>query len=71
MDRLFEGAVKHQPGRSDKGFAGEVFLVAGLFSNQHDLRMLWAFAEHGLSGVFPQRAGSAMGRLFAQDFEAG
>ena len=66
---FFQCAVEHLPGRSDKRFAGEIFLVAGLLADQHHLRMLRAFAEHGLGRIFPERTGAAIGGLLAQGFE--
>jgi hypothetical protein len=49
----------------------EIFLVARLFADQHDWRVQWAFAEHGLGGVFPQVAGAAVGCFLAQGGKAG
>jgi hypothetical protein len=34
---FLQRAVEHLSGRSDERFAGEVFLVAGLFADQHHL----------------------------------
>ena len=68
---FYQGAVEHQPGRSHERFAGKVFLVAGLFADQHDLRSLRAFAEHRLRRAFPEVAGAAVAGFLAQGFEAG
>ena len=62
-------AVEHQPCRSHERFAGKVFLVAGLLADQHDLRGLRAFAEHGLGRVFVEGTGAAGGRFLAQRFD--
>jgi hypothetical protein len=51
-------------------FAGEIFLVAGLLADQQHLRVLRAFAEHGLGGIFPEMTGAAAAGFFAQGFEA-
>ena len=67
---FLQRAVEHLPCRSDERFAGEVFLVAGLLADQHQLGVLRAFAEYGLGCVFPERAGAAIGGLFAQGVEA-
>jgi hypothetical protein len=48
---LFEGAVEELAGGADEGFAGEVFLVAGLFADEHDGGGGGAFAEDDLGGV--------------------
>jgi len=69
--RFFQRAVEHLPHRSHERFAAKVFLVVGLFADQHRLRMLRAFVEHGLGRVLPKRVGAAIGGLFAQGFEAG
>jgi hypothetical protein len=58
------------PAGPTNGCTGKVFLVAELLADQHGLGMGRAFAEHGLGRVFPERAGAAIGRLFAQGFEA-
>ena len=43
-----------------KGFSREVLLVAGLLADEHQFSASRAFAEHGLRGVLPQRAGAAV-----------
>src|SRR3981081_1282686 len=67
---FFHAAVERQPCRSHEWLAGKVFLVAGLFADQHHLGMLRAFAEYGLCRVFPEMTGTAMRCLLAQDLEA-
>jgi len=47
-----------------------VFLVAGLFADQHDPGSLRAFAEHGLGRTLPERTGAAIGGLLAEGVEA-
>ena len=69
--KIYERTIKQLARRPHKGLTGEVFLVAGLFGDQHDPGLLRAFAEHGLGGVFPERAGAATGGVLAQGFEAG
>jgi len=64
--RFFEGAIQDLAGRSDKGFAAQVLLVARLFAEEHDRGAFLAFAENGLGGVFVERTSGAAGRGFAQ-----
>src|SRR5260370_4711097 len=63
---LFQGAVEHQPCRSHERFAGKVFLVAGLLADQHHLRILRAFAEHGLGCILPEMTGAAVAGIWAR-----
>jgi len=61
-----QGTVEDFAGRADERPPGEIFLVAGLLADQHDRRVRRTFAEHGLGGVAPQRAGPAVHRFLAQ-----
>ena len=67
---FFKRAIEYLAGGSDERFAGDIFFVAGLLADQHDLGMLRAFAEHGLRRIFPKMTGAAAAGFFAQDFEA-
>ena len=67
---LLQRAVEHQAGRTHERFAGKVFLVAGLLADQHHLRILRAFAEHGLRRRLPEMTGAALAGFFAQGLEA-
>ena len=63
-DALVEPCLAHRlaqelTGRADERLAREVFLIARLLADQHDRRVGGAGAEHGLSGVPPQRAAAA------------
>ena len=49
---FFEGLVEEFTGRADEGTAGDVLLIAGLFADDHDAGIGWAFAEDGLGGGF-------------------
>ena len=37
-----------------------------LFSNKHDLRSLWSFAQHDLGGILPERASATIGSFGAK-----
>lgn len=65
--RRGEAFVEDAPSRSDERTAGAVFLIAGLFADQHDERADRAFAEHGLGRVAVKRTALAMRRL-SRDF---
>jgi hypothetical protein len=67
---FLQRAVKYLSGRSHERFAGKVLLVAGLLADQHHLRVLRPFAEHGLRRVFPEVAGAAAAGFVAQGAEA-
>ena len=51
---------------ADKRFASQVFLRAGLFADQHCLRVGRSFAEYGMGGIAPQRAVPTSRCLVAQ-----
>ena len=63
---FFQRPVEHLSGGPYERLAGEVLLVAGLFSNEHDRCMGRSFAEHGLRRVLPQGAGAAVCGFRAQ-----
>src|SRR5258707_247610 len=67
---FFKRAIEYLSRRSHERFAGDIFLIAGLLADQHDLGMLRAFAEHGLRRIFPEMTGAAAAGFFAQGFEA-
>jgi len=50
---LGQSAVEHLSRWSYERFSGEVFLVAGLFADQHDSRVRRAFAKYGLGRILP------------------
>lgn len=54
-----EGAVEQLAGGADEGFAGDVFVIAGLLADDHDAGIGGAFAEDGAGGVLPKRADAA------------
>src|SRR5690349_16736503 len=58
---LLQRLVENLARRADERMALKVFLVARLLADQHDLRILRAFSEDGLSGVAPQVASLAAG----------
>jgi hypothetical protein len=74
-----EGFVEHSAGGSDEGFAGEVFLVAGLFADEDEVGVIAAFAvdtwrsigsltDSVTSSAIPaaiRRAASASGRSYS------
>ena len=62
---LFERAIHNLPCRSDERFAGYIFIIAGLFPDQHHRRTLRTFAKHGLGGVFIKVACGAFARSAA------
>src|SRR5262249_6291584 len=57
--RLRQRAVEDAPGRADERLAAEVFLVAGLLADEHDVRGPAALARHRLGCVFVERAARA------------
>lgn len=52
-------AIEEAAGGSDKWMALAVFLITGLFTNEHDGSRTLAFAEDSLSGMFVQIASVA------------
>jgi hypothetical protein len=57
--RLREGRVEKPPGGSHERTPEPVLHVSGLLAHERHRRVRIAFAEHGLDGVPPQRAGLA------------
>ena len=55
--------IQNFPRRSDKGFSDEVFLVSGLFADEHDGGFRVALSEHRLRRVLPKIACLAAARL--------
>src|SRR6266511_1860535 len=56
---FFQRRIQDAAGRADEGLAGEILLVAGLLSDQHQVRAHPAFAGHDLGGEFVERAARA------------
>jgi hypothetical protein len=46
---------------SDKGFAAQIFLIAGLFPEEHQAWSFRSFAEDGLGRLLIERTGLALG----------
>jgi hypothetical protein len=46
--RQLERAVEHASRGAHEGPAGEVFLISGLFANEHERCVAWPGAENGL-----------------------
>jgi len=63
-----ERFLQNSSRRPDKWFAGKVFVIAGLLTDEHHIGINIALAEHDLRRVFPQIASSAPFRL---DLEVG
>ena len=66
-----EGGVEELSRGSDEGTALEVFLISRLFADEHDFRVVLAFAEDGLRAALPEVAILAMFGGFGQLREAG
>src|SRR4051812_35918097 len=63
IDPGFDERFVQQPScRADEWFTREVFVVAGLLADEHDLRVARAFAEDRLRAGFPERTGLASAR---------
>src|SRR5260370_9012003 len=54
-----ERAIEHLTRGTYEGSAAQVFLIAGNFADQRDLRVLWTFAENRLRRVFVKLAAAA------------
>src|SRR5271165_1674235 len=63
--------IKLQSSGANEGLAGEVFLIAGLFTDQHDRCRNGPLAEDGLSRRFPKSARAAAARLRPRFLEGG
>ena len=57
--RFRQGPVEDLPGGPDERLAGKVFLVAGLFAHQHQVRMAAPFAGDRLSCILVKRTARA------------
>src|SRR3954447_21825256 len=57
-----EGAIEQLAGRSDEGMAAQVFVVARLLADEHQLRPFPAFAKHRLRAAQPEVARLALFR---------
>lgn len=66
-----QALIKYSAGRTRKRTALAVFLVAGLFPNQHDSVFRVAAACHGLRGIPPQLAPSAGIQLLSKGLHEG
>src|ERR1700730_13240982 len=66
-----ERVVEKLAGGADERFAGQVFLIAGLLADEHQLAMGGAFAENGLRAELPEIAIFASFCGFAQLWESG
>ena len=49
--RFFERAIHDFSRGADERFAGDVFVIAWLFADEHDRRFFRAFAKNGLGCV--------------------
>jgi hypothetical protein len=67
---LGERAIEQTTSRTDKRFAGEIFLIPWLLADQHDASGFLPLAENRLRGVAPQRTVAAMASIFAQSCKA-
>ena len=66
--RFFQRLIHYFPGRSNKRFTLLIFVIARLLADQHDRRVLRAFAEDGLGRVFVEVAAGADARFLQQRF---
>jgi hypothetical protein len=57
---IFERGVENAAGRPDERLAGEIFLVARLLADQHEIGFGRTFPRHGLSGVAIKRTSVAL-----------
>ena len=62
-------AIKQPTRGADKRMTLEIFVVARLFPDEHQLRARGSFAEHGLRRVLPERAIAAVLRRVLQPGE--
>ena len=61
---FFESLVQNLPRRSYERVTGKIFLISGLFADQHDGRLMGSFSKDRLSGVFVEiTPGTAGGRF--------
>src|SRR5471032_436311 len=57
---FIERSIKQGTGGPDKRLALQVLLIAGLFANEHQRRMLWTRPWDSLRGRLPQDAAAAL-----------
>jgi hypothetical protein len=57
--RFLERAFQKHARRPKKWFSSEILLVSRLFTQEHQPRVFWSFAENRLSRVLVKRAGRA------------
>ena len=69
--RFGEGGVEKFACRADEGKPFEVFLITGLFADEHDFRGRTAVAEDGLGGALPEVAILAVFCSASEFFEGG
>ena len=62
----FQRPVENPSGRTDKGLAGEIFLISRLLADQHQRRACRPFARHHLCGREIQRTSRVFGLRLAQ-----
>ena len=67
---FFKSAIHDFSGWSDERFAGHIFVIAGLLTDQHHRRFFGAFAENGLRCAFVQVTGRAIPRGLSHGREA-
>ena len=63
---FFKGFVEQFAGWTNKRFAFEVFIVAGLLTNEEDFGIASARAKDGLRAAFIEIASLAIGRGFTK-----
>ncbi len=68
---LLQGFVEHSPSRADKGMAGSIFAVSGLFAHEDDLCCDRPFSEYSLCARLPERTCFATCGNFPQRIERG
>lgn len=66
---LLQCFIENTTGRSGERPAGTIFLISGLFANQHDPRIGRTFAKDDLGRIPEQRAAFALGSLGCQEQE--
>jgi hypothetical protein len=68
---FYERAIEQFACGADERFTGEIFLVAGLLADEHELTVRGTFAENGLRAELPEIAVFAGFGGFAQFVEGG
>src|SRR5262249_7709672 len=62
----FRPMVEHLAGRSHERPARKILFVASLLADQHQRRIRWPFAKHGLARILVQWTARAARRLFGE-----